>query len=138
MKLFKLILSTPDAVLFDGNASEITLNTSNGEIGIMADHMPLVSLVSPGVMTIKTEKEEKVLATGGGFVKTSPEKVEIFAQTAKFAESIDEQRAIEAKKQAVSVMTEKKDEISLADATALLERNTARLKVLERKKRHHG
>lgn len=35
-------------------------------------------------------------------------------------------------------MTEKKDEISLADATALLERNTARLKVLERKKRHHG
>lgn len=139
MKTFHFTLSTPDAVLFDDEAELVSFETPDGEIGVMANHMPLVSLISPGIMTIKSKSGDQTLATGEGFVKTSDNKVQAFAQTAEFAESIDEERAIEAKKQAEDLMAKKEDEVSLADATALLERNVARLKVVERKKKrsHH-
>jgi len=124
--------------LFDAEAESVTLETPSGEIGIMADHVPLVSLVSPGIMRIKTKNEEKVLATGSGFVKVTETKIKAFTQTAEFAESIDEQRAIEAQKQAKNIMEQKVGEISLADASGILERNVARLKAVGRhKKRSH-
>lgn len=138
MKAFKFTLSTPDAVLFDGDAEIVNFDTPDGEIGVMADHMPLVSLIAPGIMVIKSKSGEKTLACGEGFVKTAEDGVLAFTQTAEFAESIDEERAIEAKKQAHGVMAQKADEVSLADATALLERNVARLRTVERhKKRSH-
>jgi len=138
MNQFHFTLSSPDAVLFDGVSNSVTLATPNGEISILANHEPLLSLVDPGMMIIKHDKQEKILATGGGFVRISPKLVEVFAQTAEFVDSIDEKRAIEAKQQAESLMKQKTDEVSLADATALLERNIARLKTIERhKKRSH-
>ncbi len=137
-KNFHLTLSTPEAVLFDGEAELLSVPTQDGEIGVMADHVPLVSLISSGMITIKTPGSDKVLATGGGFVKIAKNRVKAFCQTAEFAESIDEQRALEAKAQAEQLMKEKVDEVGLADATALLERNIARLKTIERhKKRSH-
>lgn len=135
-KSFKLLLSSPDAVLFDGEVDLVTVTTPNGEIGIMADHEPLVSLICPGLMKIHSGKEEKLLATGGGFIKTNGSIAKVFAQTAEYSESIDEKRAHEAMQQAQDIMKEKIDEISLADATALLERNIARLKVVGRKKKY--
>jgi len=138
-KLFHFTLSTPEAVLYNGEAEMVTFETTQGEVGVMADHAPMVSLISAGVMTIKAKGEDKTLAAGGGFIKVGHNRAEAFTQTAEFAESIDEQRALEAQKQAQSVMAEHEDEVSLADATALLERNIARIKALERKKRrsHH-
>jgi F-type H+-transporting ATPase subunit epsilon len=134
-KTFHFILSTPDAVLFDDEADYISVPTKNGEIGIMADHTPLVSLIIPGLMRIIKKDEEKILSTGGGFIKIKPGITKAYTQTAEFAESIDEKRAIEAQKEATKIMAEKSDRISLADATALLERNIARLKTIEHKKR---
>ncbi|MCX6809841.1 MAG: hypothetical protein NTZ65_03805, partial [Candidatus Berkelbacteria bacterium] len=90
---------------------------------------------SPGIMRIKTKDEEKILAVGSGFIKITDQKAKGFTQTAEFAESIDEQRAIEAQKQAKNIMEEKVGEISLADASGILERNVARLKAVERKKK---
>lgn len=137
-KSFKFILSTPDAVLYDGEVESVVLPTPNGEIGVMANHEPLVSLISPGIMQIKEKQQEKTLACGSGFIKINPQKTEAFIQTAEFADSIDEQRALEAKKQAELIMAQKADEVSLANASSLLERNIARLKTIERhKKRSH-
>ena len=138
MKQFHFTLSSPDAVLFDADVQSVSIPTPDGEITVMADHTPLVSLISPGIMLIKGN-EEKALACGSGFIKTFGGSAKAFTQTAEFAESIDEERAIAAKKQAEEVMKQKTDAVSLADATSLLERNVARLKVLDRKKRrsHH-
>jgi len=134
-KHFHFTLSTPEAVLFDGKTDYVGATTPEGEIGIMADHLPVITLISSGVMKISSPEGEKFLATGGGFIKVTKDKVVGFAQTAEFAESIDEERAISAMKEAQNKMKEKTDEISLADATGLLERNAARLKVVERKKK---
>ena len=134
-KSFNFSLSSPEAVLFEGETTYVSLPTQTGEIGIMADHIPLVSLISPGVLRIETKGEDKFLAVGAGFIKITPEKIMAFVQTAEFAESIDEHRAIVAMKDAAQVMKEQIDEVSLADATGLLERNIARLKAVEHKKK---
>lgn len=135
MKSFHFILSSPDAVLFDGEVEQLILPTESGEISVLADHTPLVTLVTPGAMIIKIKGEEKTLAVGGGFLKVSNNMAKAFTQTAEFAESIDEERALAAKQQAEDLMKQKVDSITLADATSLLERNIARLKVIDRKKR---
>ncbi|MFH1910161.1 MAG: ATP synthase F1 subunit epsilon [bacterium] len=134
-KTFHFILSTPEAVLFDGKTDYVGATTPEGEIGIMADHLPVITLISSGVMKISSPEGEKILATGSGFIKVTKDKVMGFTQTAEFAESIDEERAISAMKEAQNKMKEKTDEMTLADATGLLERNAARLKVVERKKK---
>ena len=136
---FHFTLSTPDAVLYDDKADYVGIPTVDGEIGIMANHIPLVSLITSGVMKITKDGKEKLLATGGGFIKIKPGTAKAYTQTAEFAESIDEKRAIEAQKEASNIMSEKVGKVSLADASALLERNIARLKTIERKKKraHH-
>ena len=134
-KSFNFSLSSPEAVLFEGETNYISIPTQTGEIGIMADHIPIVSLIAPGVMRIETKSGDKLLAVGAGFIKVTPDKIMAFVQTAEFAESIDEHRAIVAMKEAAQAMKEKVDEVSLADATGLLERNIARLKAVEHKKK---
>lgn len=138
-KQFKFLLSSPDTVLYDGEVESVTFHGADGEITIMADHTPIVMVVSPGVMTINAKDKTETLAVGSGFAKVTKGNLKIFAQTAEFADSIDEQRALEAKKLAEEHLKDQKGQISLADATSLLERNIARIKAVERKKKrvHH-
>lgn len=134
-KSFKLLLSSPDAVLFDKEIESVSFETPDGEITVMADHVPVVTLVNPGIMSVKSAGKEELLSVGAGFARSGENELKVFAQTAEFVESIDEQRAIEARKQAEALIRENKDQVSLADAISLLERNIARLKTIERKKR---
>lgn len=140
-KKFNFKLITPDGTIFDDDIELVLMPTENGEIGVMAGHLPIVTVLVPGPLEIAKEKDgpRKLLATGGGFAKILSGGVKVFAQTAEFADSIDEKRAIEAKQRAAETMGEKVDEIMFADAKALLERNVARIKTIERKKRrsHH-
>jgi len=134
-KLFKLLLSSPDTVLYDGEVRSVSFQTSDGEITVMADHTPIITIVSPGVLTIETKDDIQTLAVGAGFAKVTKGNLKVFAQTAEYAESIDEQRAIEAQESAKELLKERRDHLTLADATSLLERNIARIKAVERKKR---
>ncbi len=138
-KPFKFLLSSPDTVLFDGEVESVSFHSPEGEVTVMADHTPVVIIVSPGVMTIKSPEKSEMLSVGHGFAKVTKGNLKIFAQTAEFADSIDEERALEAKKHAELMIKERKGQMSLADATSLLERNIARIKTVERKKKrsHH-
>lgn len=138
-KKFRLILISPEASIFDGEVEYVGLPTSDGEIGIMADHLPLVSVISSGVISIKdASNKEHLLSTGGGFVEIKDNVARAFVQSAEFADSIDEQRAIAGIKQAQEIMNSVEDEISLADASSILERNIARIKTIERKKKYRN
>lgn len=138
-KLFKFLLSSPDTVLHDGEVRSVSFHTPDGEITIMADHTPIIAIVAPGVMSIETKDDVQTLAVGAGFAKVTKGSLKVFAQTAEYAESIDEKRAVEAQESAKELLKEKRDHLTLADATSLLERNIARIKAVERKKRraHH-
>lgn len=138
-KNFRFTLISPEASIFDDDVKYVGLPTSDGEIGIMADHLPLVSIISSGVISVEdAANKEHLLSTGGGFIEIKNNIARAFVQSAEFADSIDEQRAIAAVKQAKEVMDSVEDEISLADASSILERNIARIKTIERRKKYRN
>lgn len=136
MNTFKLKLIAPDGVKYEHEASEVILPTPDGQIGILPNHEPLVSLLAPGEITIKYDGKDHFLATEGGIVEIGNNLVKILADTAESVESLDELKIEEAKKAAQQRLAEAKDDVEYSDAVAQIEKEIARLNVLKRRKKY--
>lgn len=137
MKKIFLEIVTPEKVLFQGEVEEILVPGSEGELGILPDHIPLISTLKPGELKIKKEGNWDYFAVLGGFVEVRPgSKVFVLASACEHAEDIDEARALQAKERAESLLKERKDEVKFTEASAALERAITRLKVAQRKRKH--
>lgn len=134
MNKFTLKLIAPDGVKYEQDATAITLPTPDGEIEILPGHMPLVSLLSPGEITINENGTTTHLATEGGVVEISDNLVKILADTAEEAENLDELKIQEAKKAAEERLANAKDSVEFTEAQALLEKQLAKLRFLGRRK----
>jgi F-type H+-transporting ATPase subunit epsilon len=140
-KSFTLELITPEGLKYSGELYEAVLPTQSGEIGILAGHEHLLTILKPGVMELhKTAQSNpqniEYIATAGGFVEVDQKRVRILADTAERAEEIDEFKAKEALKKAKQLQSESKDKASLSEAVSIIERESARLKVADLKRRH--
>lgn len=134
---FKLKLIAPDGVKYEQEAEEITLPTAQGQIGVLRNHMPLISLLKPGEIIIKNGKEERSLVTDGGVVEIADNVVTILADTAEEAGDLDEMKIIEAKKAAEQRLAEAKDEVEFTDAAAALEKQLSKINILTKRKRKY-
>lgn len=131
-------ITTPERVVYKDEVDQITIPTKEGEITVLPNHIPLVSLLSPGALTVKKDGQEVFVATSGGFVEVLPgNKVVILADTAERSEELSIAAIEEAKERARKILEEKKnvDEVAFADAAVTLERELARLKVA---RKHRG
>ena len=129
-------ITTPEKVVYSDEIDEVVLPTPQGEIGILPNHIPLVSLLNPGELRIKKGNEVIYMAVSGGFIEVRPDKVVVLADTAEQAEEIDEQKAEEARKAAEGLITEKRaDAAEFARLSAKIEKELARLKVARRRRR---
>lgn len=133
----RLKVATPERVLYDGSVTQVSLPTPMGEITILPNHIPLVSVVSPGELRIKIDGHETPLAVSSGVVEISHNTITVLADTAERVEEIDEQRAEEAKARAQQAMAERVGDQEYAVAAAALERHLVRLR-LAKKYRHRG
>ncbi len=134
-------LVTPEGVKFTEDCYEILLPTPNGQIGILPHHLPLVSLAIPGIISVRRSQSDpdsrmEHFATSGGMIEIDAKRVRLLADTAEHADDIDEMKAKEALQHAKELAAGAKDHVAVADATALIERNMARIKVAELKRRH--
>lgn len=140
MPSFSFEVLTPEGLKFQATVYEILLPTPQGMIGVLPHHIPLITLIIPGVISIRhreTDSEEQLehLATSGGFVDIAGNRVRVLADSAQRADDIDELKVQAALAQAQELKKNARDQVSLADATALIEENLARLKVTEIKRR---
>ena len=87
-QLFTLKIITPDRVFYEGEASMVEFNTTEGEIGVYKMHVPTTVIVSPGVLTITEAEGQKHAALHAGFVEILPEKVTILAEIIEWPEEI--------------------------------------------------
>jgi F-type H+-transporting ATPase subunit epsilon len=127
---FKLEIVTPERLMFSDDIDVLTTPTTQGEISIMAHHVPLVTMIAPGEIKIKKNKETSFMTITGGFIQVAMNKVTILADAAERAEEIDIDRAEAARERARKMLAEKHlDSISHADAVAALQRSLLRLKV---------
>lgn len=128
---FKLRIITPNRSFFTGEASMVEFNTTEGEIGIYKDHIPMTVIVKPGILKITTEEEVKTAALHAGFVEILQDKVTILAEVIEWPGEIDSGRAEFAKERAEKRLREAEKETDVARAETALLRSLARIHALK-------
>jgi len=99
-----LEIVTPERRAFTGDVDEVIVPGSEGEMGILPHHAPLISLLGQGVLRIKTGGTEQEIAIFGGFVQVRPDRVVVLAETADLGSEIDLERAERARREAEHVL----------------------------------
>ena len=119
--------------LFSGDAIEMVAPASQGDLGILPRHAPLLTLLKPGEVRVKTpDGQEHHFFVGGGALEVQPKRVTVLADTALRAKDIDEAAALAAKERAEEALRDKSGHITQAEALAELARVAALLKFLKR------
>lgn len=96
-------LVAADRVVWSGDATTVIARTTEGEVGILANHAPLMSLMVPGVVEVRSDGGETVrAAVDSGFLSVTGNHVSILAEQAVLAEDIDTGQAQQALEQARS------------------------------------
>jgi F-type H+-transporting ATPase subunit epsilon len=138
-------LVTLDGTKVDQDVYEVLLPTPDGQIAVFTHHMPLVSIASPGVIKVRAKQNTpddmmEIYATNGGVIEIINNTVRVLVDEADKAEEINEKKAQAAHARALKLKAEAKDQVSLDDAQAMVDRTAVRLKVAElkrhRKKRY--
>jgi F-type H+-transporting ATPase subunit epsilon len=135
MATFKLEIVTAERMVFSDDVSAVIAWGVEGQLGILPHHAPLMTILQPGDLLIRKDKEEEYLAISGGFLEVRPDKVIILADACERVEEIDIARAEEAKRRAQETLKAAPLTVDSAAAEAALRRSLARLKVAERKRR---
>jgi F-type H+-transporting ATPase subunit epsilon len=88
--------------LFEGEVEFIIANGADGELGVLARHAPLMTILKPGPLRIQEVfgGTEEVLFVGGGFLEVLPDRVTVLADVAEHADEISVDRAEEARRRA--------------------------------------
>ena len=134
MTPFQLKIVTPDGLIFDGQAEELVVRTTSGDLGILAGHINCVAPLGMGRATIIIDGKRRYAACIGGLVSVVGGNVTLVPTTFEWAESIDAARA-EAAQQRAEALLHKKDasetELKLAQAKlhrALVRKSVASFK----------
>ncbi len=135
---FELVTLT--GTKFAHEVYEVRLPTPDGEIGVFPNHMPLITIATPGIIFVRPKASTpddllEIFATNGGVIEISDNKVRVLVDEADKADDINEKEAQEAHERAKKLKTEAKDQLSLDEAQKLMDRTAVRLKVAELKKR---
>ncbi len=129
--LIKFEIVTPERTILKEQIVSITVPTTEGELTILAHHIPIVSILKPGIIQIRKDGGEiDLMAVSGGFIEVLRNKIVIMADTAERAQEIDEARAEEARQRAEELMKniEKSDDIDFASISANMAKELARIK----------
>jgi len=98
-----------DRIVYQGSADIVLLPGVEGEMGILPDHSPLLTVLHFGVITVRSGHEAQYFTVAGGVAEVQPDQVTVLADAAENVEEIDLQRAEEARQRAEQRLTEKSD-----------------------------
>lgn len=133
MSKIKFKIATPERIVLEEEVSQATIPTTAGEITVLPNHIPLVSILAAGEMRLLTASgEEKIIAIAGGFLEIKGNnEIIILADNAEQAQEIDIKRAEEAKKRAQEQMEKIKnvEDVDYARLQAIIDRETNRMRV---------
>lgn len=140
--MIKFQLVTLDGVKYADEAYEVLLPTPDGLIAVFKNHMPLVSIASPGVISVRRKSTDpddfmERYATNGGIIDIGDNEIRVLADEADHADEINEAETQKAIEHARKLRAEAKDQVSLDKAQTMLDRSQVRLQVagLKRKRK---
>lgn len=126
-KFFRLEIITPDRNFYEGEASMVEFTSVNGEMGVYKHHIPLTTVLAPGIVTITEAEGQKEAAIHAGFVEILPDKVTFLAEIAEWPEEIDVARAEAARARAEERLHNHAAEIDVARAEIALKKALVRI-----------
>ena len=133
MKLHLRIIDL-DGEYFSQDVDFVIVNTSDGEITVLANHIPLISNIKISRLTISNDEEVTEYAIAGGTLFTSETECKIITTAIEKTDEIDENRAQDAKRRAEERIKTQDDSIDMARAQAALARAINRISLLNRTK----
>ena len=131
----KLEIVTPEAKIFSDNVDMVTLTGTEGEMGILPQHMPLMTQLVAGEIIAQKGKDTIFLAVGDGFVQVTGDRVAILTDMAIEADNIDEAKAEEARQLAEGRLAQKITDEESAHIQAALAHATTQIRVKQRRKK---
>ena len=130
MNGFALKIVTPDGVVFDGQAEELIVRTTSGDMGILAGHTNCVAPLGMGLATVVVAGEKRYGACIGGMVSVLDGQVKLVPTTFEWADQIDVKRAEYSEERAKAVLADKSSsQTDLRLAEARLKRALIRCRV---------
>jgi F-type H+-transporting ATPase subunit epsilon len=139
MSTLRLDFVSQDHMVFSGEVTEILAPGSEGQLGILPKHAPLMTILAPGEILIKRENDTDLsFAVSGGWMEVRPDHVNILARTAERSDEIDLERAQAAKARAEERLAASVDRESRAQLEIALRRSQIRLRVGRRQKGWQG
>lgn len=130
-RLFTLEIISPERVFYSGEVNFVELTTSEGEIGVYKNHIPMTNILMPGQVKIHEDGAVKTAAVMSGFVVILKDKVKVMAEIAEWPNEIDKNRAEEARIRAERRLKEGGSGVDMARAEAALKRSLVRLGIKE-------
>ena len=123
---FKVAIITPERTFYEGEATMIEFNTVEGEIGVLPQHVPLTTVIAPGICTITEAAGQKKAAVHAGLAEILPDKVTILAEIAEWPDEIDVDRARRAEDRARKRLAEKSANLDVLRAEIALKKALVR------------
>ena len=114
--------------------SSITLPAYDGEITVLPNHQPLLSLLVEGIVTLRRGTKEESLAIGGGYIETNGKTMKLLVSRAYGQDEIDEKLTADAVERAKKLIQESADPTNKAEAEALMRRSLIDSKLIKRRK----
>lgn len=130
--LFELV--TPERKVLAEEVDMILARASDGDIGIMANHSPLMTSITISQLLIKKDGKQRYIAIGGGILEVSRDKTVLLADTAELSDEIDINRAEQAKQRAETRLEKKPDDINVKRAQIALQKALTRIEVAQTRK----
>lgn len=130
---FQLQIISPERIFFEGQVTMVETRTTEGDIGILKDHIPLTAVTVPGVLTIHQDGQTRTAAVHDGFLEILKDKVIVLAEACEWPEEIDINRAREAKIRAERRLRgEDGKEFNVDRAEAALRKALIRIQIAEK------
>lgn len=132
------IVTAEREVLAEDGLDIVIAPGSEGELGILPQHAPLITTLDPGELRTRRGAEETAIAISGGFLEVRDDVVTVLADTAEQAEEIDVERAEAARRQAEETLRARPTDMDILATQASLRKQLLRLRVAERRRRRGG
>ena len=118
--------------IFSGEADMVIAPGEAGELGILPEHMPMLTRVKPGTIRIQKGGEEEIIYVSGGRMEVQPDRVTVLADTSVRAHDLDEAKAMEAERLAKEALANRSGAMDIAKAQAELAEAAAQLAAIRK------
>ena len=134
----RLNIVTIERQVYSEDVDMVIAPGSEGELGILPHHTPLLTTLKEGILRVKRGSQEETFSIGGGIMEVLPDRIIVMADAAEYSDEIDVARAEQARQRAEALLRDRPPGVALDAALAALRRSQVRLRVAQRRRRREG